>query len=498
MVDSSANKRMQALKRLGCKLLVETRDLMREVQIDDMIDDGDDIRKEIEDGIAFLEKVTNTEIATLRRLQRKRLGEEDNGLVEDDSWDDIADEVQVVLDKIDILWPPTVSDTDKTTGKRLRDTQATDGADEETSTASKPPLKKTKRGGNKSKSKSTRTKTNTQDSGGSRGDGVDRDEDGQNRRLSPIEERAQSNLIRLDGIIRSVTTKPKAGAHALWRRIIDFKNGDHKSEESMAFARLLQGYTKLTTGDLDLWFGDVVRKEGSLKVEIQEHARANETEDSLKRMENWSKSLSSFESKSQVHDLVHNVMSVIVQVQMAEEWGSHEPAWKTEYITGAFEALKDKEIQNAKRLMTEERYEEWFESNRTKFRDIEQKIMTSRNWTLSLYREFGSIVLLDSRWNPSRYNKDHRSEGFGSFLKFFLANMAHRYARGDEATYYPEELQYDMKVPMVKYHYGNEDDNDRTVIETVRFITGDDVVADYVAEFINKRRTKLGKRAVRG
>lgn len=50
---------------------------------------------------------------------------------------------------------------------------------------------------------------------------------------------------------------------------------------------------------------------------------------------------------------------------------------------------------------------------------------------------------------------------------------------------------------MVKYHYGNEDNNDHTVIETVRFITGDDTVVGYVADFIKRRRIRRGKRAVR-
>ena len=103
---------------------------------------------------------------------------------------------------------------------------------------------------------------------------------------------------------------------------------------------------------------------------------------------------------------------------------------------------------------------------------------------------------MDRRWNANRYSKDQHSEGFASFLQFFLTNKAHRYARGDEASRYTEEFQYDGHIPMVKYHYGNEDDNDHTVIETIRFISGDDSVADYVSDFIKKRQTRLGKRTV--
>lgn len=75
--------------------------------------------------------------------------------------------------------------------------------------------------------------------------------------------------------------------------------------------------------------------------------------------------------------------------------------------------------------------------------------------------------------------------------------MPYRYARGTEADHYPEELEHEGDRAMVKRHYGQEADNDRTVIEIVRFITGDDAVADYVSGFIGKRQTKLGKRVSR-
>lgn len=56
--------------------------------------------------------------------------------------------------------------------------------------------------------------------------------------------------MQLDFIIRLVTMKKKAGAHSLWRRVIDNENGDHREEEISAFARLLQGYTKITSREL--------------------------------------------------------------------------------------------------------------------------------------------------------------------------------------------------------------------------------------------------------
>lgn len=86
MSESSAMKRVKALIQLGCKLLVNTRDLINEVDVSDTIegDEGLD-RKEIEASITFLEKVTTTEIAALRTLQRKQQGDYEYE-VEGDSW----------------------------------------------------------------------------------------------------------------------------------------------------------------------------------------------------------------------------------------------------------------------------------------------------------------------------------------------------------------------------------------------------------------------------
>lgn len=66
MSESSAIKHMKALIHLGCKLLVNTRNLIKEVNVRNMIegDEGIDC-KEIEARIPFLEKVMATEIAAL-------------------------------------------------------------------------------------------------------------------------------------------------------------------------------------------------------------------------------------------------------------------------------------------------------------------------------------------------------------------------------------------------------------------------------------------------
>ena len=72
---------------------------------------------------------------------------------------------------------------------------------------------------------------------------------------------------------------------------------------------------------------------------------------------------------------------------MAEEWASRERSWKTKYITESFETLRKNEIANAKKELTSKEYQRWFEKNRERFRCMEQKAVTARNWTLSLYTE---------------------------------------------------------------------------------------------------------------
>lgn len=78
---------------------------------------------------------------------------------------------------------------------------------------------------------------------------------------------------------------------------------------------------------------------------------------------------------------------MITQIQMAEEWGRQDQAWKSKYLTESFRSIKEKEIRNAQHSMAGKEYEGWFNESRARFRDLEQKALTSRNWTLSLYEE---------------------------------------------------------------------------------------------------------------
>lgn len=72
---------------------------------------------------------------------------------------------------------------------------------------------------------------------------------------------------------------------------------------------------------------------------------------------------------------------------MAEDWRSRGRAWKTKYITDSFEVLKHNEIQHARSELTSKEFQAWFEKNRVKNRDIENKAVTARNWTLAAYNE---------------------------------------------------------------------------------------------------------------
>lgn len=197
---------------MGCQLLVETRDLIEEVETADWIEDvEEDELKEITEGITFLGKVTTTEVATIRKLMQGREGDEPE-YEEEDSWgkcciymrfetsngrpDDIAEEVQVVLNKLDIFWPPTPRSSPVGNDKRRRGSQDDDGSGHKDADIDLPPTKVAKGDDDKDKSKSKRKKGSKGGKGKGKG-GEPEPSLGQDEGLSKKDERAQANAVRV-------------------------------------------------------------------------------------------------------------------------------------------------------------------------------------------------------------------------------------------------------------------------------------------------------------
>lgn len=111
---------------------------------------------------------------------------------------------------------------------------------------------------------------------------------------------------------------------------------------------------------------------------------------------------------------------------------------------------------------------------------------------LDVHFQFGSIVLLDPRWNPSKYGTESRSKSFASFLVFLLANIPMRRATSDELVGLGGQIKYVDGRGMVKYNAGTRTDNDNLVLSLVKYITRRNDIVTYVEDFIKK--TGKGKK----
>ncbi len=100
-------------------------------------------------------------------------------------------------------------------------------------------------------------------------------------------------------------------------------------------------------------------------------------------------------------------------------------------------------------------------------------------------------MLLDSRWNPSKFGMASRSESFVSFLKFLLGNLPMRRATPDELFGHGCQVKYVNGQGTVKYNTGTRKDNDTLVLAIVKYITRRNDVMAYVEDFL--KETSEGK-----
>ncbi|KAF9487622.1 hypothetical protein BDN71DRAFT_1436708 [Pleurotus eryngii] len=296
------------------------------------------------------------------------------------------------------------------------------------------------------------------------------------------------NEERLDRISGLLSDGKKCTVGTLWLSVSKKRFAEHKLEEDAAFARLLSGYDMPQVGEIAQkdYFEDFVSSNATFKEQI-DWDKEIDTLDLDKRIER--------REDARTHatqDLVHSILNTVLQLKLAIDWNSKPTEWKTNYTDTRFEESYSDKLETMKLGRSNRDYEKWYAGERKKFKDRQQKGITARNWTLALYKEFGTAVLLDPRWNPSRFGKSNRSPSFATFLPYLMANLPMRRATSDELVSGKAKVTFIEGRGMIKYNAGTHSDNDVLLLTLVKFISKRNDIMKYVETFITKMRRDCG------
>ncbi|KAF9487336.1 hypothetical protein BDN71DRAFT_1546670 [Pleurotus eryngii] len=210
------------------------------------------------------------------------------------------------------------------------------------------------------------------------------------------------NIEQLDCISGLLSDGKKCTIGTLWLSVSKKQFAEHKLEEDIAFARLLSGYDtpqvrKIVQED---YFEDFVSSNEMFKEQI-DWDKEIDMLDLDKHIERHEDLIIHVRGTHATQDLVHSILNTVLQLKLAINWNSKPTEWKTNYTDTWFE------LETMKLGRSNRDYEKWYAGERKKFKDRQQKGITVHNWMLTLYKEFGTAVLLDPRWNPSRFGKSN-------------------------------------------------------------------------------------------
>ncbi|KAF7437607.1 hypothetical protein PC9H_004449 [Pleurotus ostreatus] len=295
---------------------------------------------------------------------------------------------------------------------------------------------------------------------------------------------------RLAHISGMLSDGRKCTVETAWLNVHKECSEEHQIEEDRAFSRLLSGYDSPRSGYVEEYFEEFVDSSATFKQQM-DWDKDTDALDIDKRIARREGLIDHVRGTHAARDLVHNILATVFHLKLAVDWNSKPPAWKDNYMEAKFvEAYSDRVDKMRLGISTRD-FDMWFAGERRKFKDRQQDIITARNWTLALYNEFGSAVLLDPRWNPSRFGKSSRSQSFATFLPYLMANLPMRRAMSDElisgggGKY---NVRFISGRGMVKYNAGTQSDNDVLVLTLLKYISKRNEIVAYVEAFIAKMR----------
>ncbi|KAF4565282.1 hypothetical protein EYR40_008294 [Pleurotus pulmonarius] len=483
-------EKMKYMTEMACKIVVSARCLYIEAVGDDEMDNGEDNAIEMEKQLEFLEKVVETVRASCRVLMAKRRGNVVDKEQLDISWNEIAEEVETIVENS----TDTGESVSSASGSRKRGQPDSDDGKKgkkKKNTIGRLPAEKdddgnASKGGNRKKQKVGKEDAVAAKEGGVVADNAVQE---QGKDMRPKNTDVILDGVNEDAANRLLCHLKASHLAALWNSINRDTLRDHRLEENDSYARLVMGYPEPGPGDLESYFGDFTGDRVSFHEQIEWDKRIDKAP--LEgRIEGREKNIYKTEGTHRAQNLVFNILSTMVQLKQAIDWNQKDGDWKTNYTNRRFEEEYKQRIAHMKAFSSAADFKRWLDSERKKFKDRQGKAITARNWTLRLYKKFGSIVLLDPRWNPDVYGKSNRSETFPKFLDYMDKYPVLKKIDPKLLPTYKGEIWEIDNESWGESHVGNRKGNRKMVLAVIRVITGDERVVEHVNEFISKKCDK--------
>lgn len=88
---------------------------------------------------------------------------------------------------------------------------------------------------------------------------------------------------------------------------------------------------------------------------------------------------------------------MILQLRLAIDWKSKPMNTKTNYTNKYFEESNVDKIAAMRLRVSERDFERWYTEEKTRFSERNEKYITARNWTLTIYEEVCTVTFWRKR-----------------------------------------------------------------------------------------------------
>ncbi|KAF9490722.1 hypothetical protein BDN71DRAFT_1434506 [Pleurotus eryngii] len=260
--------------------------------------------------------------------------------------------------------------------------------------------------------------------------------------------------------------------------------GTHWEEEDTAIARLNRGYSRFSLEEITRKLQTSTQQAANWRQQIKWDKGVDGAVGTENRIEEREKYLIQVNNALAPMHMIGIILDTMVQIKLAADWVKKDAKWIKQYNNRMFDLRRAEEVKNAKALLSEGLFRKWKGAERRKYAERVSKENNARVWTMKLYLEYGSIVLLDPLWNPIAFGCGNRTADFASYMSYQLQKPLLKRATPEEIARYPGKAVDNEGSKWIPWHYGNKDNNDYVLLELMQFMTGDDTIVTHIEEFL--------------
>ncbi|GLB36940.1 hypothetical protein LshimejAT787_0312270 [Lyophyllum shimeji] len=207
--------------------------------------------------------------------------------------------------------------------------------------------------------------------------------------------------------------------------ILNPRKGTHTQRENDGFIRLMGGYRQFRSELLDQLLTGAMMNMAQWTDLMALSARIDGREDPVERLIMREEFLEQNPKGERLYSFLVFMIRTVHTLKFAFAYNAMNKEQKGIYLTAVFKARREREIAEMKRKTADDKHEKAEKDMRKKFVHKHQRVTTSRNHLLQLYKVFGAGVLLDMNWSiaTDSHPGSGRSSIFGATQEVFLREL---------------------------------------------------------------------------